>query len=152
MRSPFDVFGAEEISGRARSFEVPNVSQQTQGLALWGIGDRATTMCESIVRGVEILISSLLLRQEAMLLPCCKKSACRSCAERGLMRSRKNGKFTCNQCGSDRYAIKDLAPNYALREVIDELTRRKAPAQVLRNVPNCGLVTVCVCARTPCAW
>ena len=71
----------------------------------------------------------LSLLQEAMLLPCCKKSACRSCAERGLMKSRKNGKFTCNQCGSDRYAIKDLEPNYTLRAVIDELTRTQRKTQ-----------------------
>merc|ERR1712224_261151 len=58
--------------------------------------------------------------KEAMQLPCCKKSVCRRCVERD---SSKNGKFTCNHCGSDRYTIKDLKPNLTLRAVIDELTR-----------------------------
>ena len=83
-------------------------------------------------REINVEAQNLFPSQEAMLLPCCKKSACRSCAERGLMRSRKNGKFTCSQCGSDRYAIKDLEPNYTLRAVIDELSRtqHKPLAQV----------------------
>ena len=56
-------------------------------------------------------------RQGAMTLPCCKKSVCRSCAERGLIQSSLNGKLiqSSNQCGSDRYVIKDLEPNYTLR-------------------------------------
>ena len=89
----------------------------------------------------------LSLLQEAMLLPCCKKSACRSCAERGLMKSRKNGKFTCNQCGSDRYAIKDLEPNYTLRAVIDELTRtqRKTQPHVRRRLPDLSQLSASAC-------